>query len=499
MERQQSTINNRLASGSQHGASGTVLAQLMRLWWVQRRRSFSWRTVFIAAYFAVIYACVLVGVYAGLSDQMALIDGQFKLGENLMDISFVALIVATAIVPADMLMKIIWRRSPVEMDDSLRSRPVGARQWGLFVLADTAAGAMQWMLPVAAAFAVALFVSVGMGLATLVVAFACVMVNAMTQNCWRRAPGNPQLLPLLVGWPAWWMMLNVITIAAGAAIIISPAADAVLWTLAGMAGVVALDCGVCYVLHRYFCRMKNYNENTTRAHTAHAAGEVSLWRMEWTAVWRSKRLRTGVLVVAPLFLFNTYTQQMPEVLSDFGFNPMLLLGVAFPSVILGQYGLGIEANYAHGIWTKPWPVSTILLNKFRFHCAICGIMAACCLPAVIWLKMSLLTLVAALLFACGVFVLLMMPMCLYCSRFDLFSSAFFNYQGANKQMNIYSFIIFVPMIAYYAAYFLLPPLWADIVIGGLGVAGLALHQPFIGWLARKWQARRYRMMEKWCE
>ena len=477
-----------------------MLTQLLRLWWVQKRRGFSWRTLFVAAYFAVLYVIVIVGIYTGLSEQI-------DKASLPVDISFLALMLTTAVIPGDMLMKIIWRRSPVEMDDSLRSRPVAPRQWGLFVLTDTAAGIMQWMLPLAVAFAVALFVSAGMALASLMVTYACVMVNALLQNCWRRAPGNAQTLPLLAGWLAWVMVMYALTILAGMAIGIGsqdlPPARlgniARLLTLLAMGIVLLVDVAVCYVLHRYFCRMKNYNENAPRTHTAHATGEVSLWRMEWTAVWRSKRLRTSVLVIAPIFLFNTYTQQLPTIIADFGFNPMLLFGVAFPSVILGQYGLGVEANYAHGIWTKPWPIATILLNKFRFHSAICAIMAMCCLPAVVWLKMSLWTLIATLLFTCGVFVLLMMPMCLFCSRFDLFASAFFNYQGANKQMNIYSFIIFVPMIIYYAAHYYLSPAMANIIIAGLGILGLALHVPFIKWLARKWQSRRYAMMERWCK
>lgn len=485
---------------SQHHARSTVLAQLMQLWWLQKRRDFSWRMLFVTAYFAVIYIILIVGLYSGLSEHIH----ETPLP---VDISFLVPMLAAAIVPADMLMKIIWRRSPVEMDDSLRTRPVGPKQWGLFVLADTAADVMQWMLPLAVAFAVALFVSVGMALASLLLTYSCVMVNALFQNCWRRAPGNAQTLPLLVGWLAWAALLYALTILTGIAMGIAGSDsgsgrlcdNTLLAVLLSMAVMLATNVAMCYVLHRYFCKMKNYNENAPRAHTAHTSGEVSLWRMEWTAVWRSKRLRTSLLVIAPIFLFNTYTQQLPTIITDFGFNPMLLLGVAFPSVILGQYGLGVEANYAHGIWTKPWPIATILINKFRFHSAICAIMAMCCLPAVAWLQMSLWTLIATLLFACGVFVLLMMPMCLFCSRFDLFSSAFFNYQGANKQMNIYSFIIFVPMLAYYAAAYFLSTTLANIVIAGLGILGLTLHVPFCKWLARLWQSRRYAMMERWCQ
>ena len=80
---------------------------------------------------------------------------------------------------------------------------------------------------------------------------------------------------------------------------------------------------------------------------------------------------------------------------------------------------------------------------------------------------------------------------------DLFASAFFNYQGANKQINFFSFVMFIPMGIYYASYFLLPHLYAHLIIGGLGLLGLFLHRPYIHWIAGLWHKRRYQIMERW--
>lgn len=482
----------------QCGAGGSALTQLFRLWMVQKRREFSWRTLLISLYFISLYAIVVCVFYGAISAQ----DEPLTIP---VESIVAAMLVAVSIVPGDLLIKLIWRRSPVEMDDSLRSRPVPQRTWAMLVLFDTSMGFLQWMLPLAVAPVVALLLGPAMGLVSLVMAFFCTMVNALFQNCWRRAPGNQYTFPLLVGYFAWLFALYALTIVVF--VTLGVAADdpsqPLSPTAVGWAGALAtllflaLNGGVGFVLHRYFCRMKNYNENSGSAAHAHTPGQVSLARMEWTAVRRSKRLRMTLLFIAPIFLLNTYLQQMPDITSELGLNSMLLFGVSFPSIMLAQYGLGVEANYAHGIWSKPWPVETILLNKFRFHSLICCVMAACCLPAVVWMDMSILTLLAVLLFSVGFFLLLMLPMCLFCSRFDLFASAFFNYQGANKQMNIYSFIIFVPMIIYFVAYHFMPTHYADALLAGLGLIGLALHQPAIKWIGSIWRRRRYSIMERW--
>ena len=176
---------------------------------------------------------------------------------------------------------------------------------------------------------------------------------------------------------------------------------------------------------------------------------------------------------------------------------MLLFGIAFPSIILAQWVMGIEANFFAGIWSRPWTVEGILQRKYLFFCAQCCMMALLLLPCVFFLGLSPVTLLCTLLFGCGCFVLPFMATCLFSSRMDLFTSAFFNYQGGNKQINVFSFVMFLPLGIYYAAYFLLPIWWAHALIGGLGLLGLLLHRTYIHWIAGLWHKRRYEIMERW--
>lgn len=478
--------------------------ELLRLWWTQKRRAFHWKDVFIAAYFAVLFITMVVAFYTAVSSELA---------EKELPFAIVALVplLAVSIVPADMFMKLFWRRSPVEMDDYLRSRPVSASDWALLVLIDTKLSTMQWMLPLCVGFVAALFIGVGWGLLTLVLAFTCTLTNALVQNCWRRAPGNEYTLPLAFGYLVWVFVLYVL---GGLAFVVlglaeddssMPLRPHVVegGTVVASGVIIVLNSLLCYVLHRYFARMKNHNEeeHAPVATTARSLGEVSLWSIEWVQLLRSKRLRTSFLVMAVLFVFNVYMQQMTAdtMQQDLGLkvNPMLVFAVGFPSLILAQWVLGIEANFFSGIWTKPWPVEGILRRKYYFFCALCGLMTLLLIPAVLWKGLSPLALLAALLFSCGFFILPFMASCLFSSRMDLFASAFFNYQGGNKQLNVFSFIMFIPLVIYYVAYFFLPVLWAHALVAALGILGFALHTLYIRWIARLWHKRRYERMEQW--
>ena len=461
----------------------------------------------MTVYFAGLYIAMLVGVYVGFREQLA---------EHPIPASVVcfAPLVAISMQLGDLLMKLFWRRSPVEMDDYLRTRPVPPRDWSRFVLIDTSVGFLQWMLALMIGCLGLILVPWWVALLTMVLIFSVSLVNALFQNCWRRAPGNQWTLPLVFGYLVWTGVMWAVAIGTsiwaamymGLLHFSDETAEKLFfegYVTPGLVGSVALlvvNALATYVLHRYFTRMKNHNEEAHAPVSARARslGEVSLWSIEWVQLIRSKRLKTSFIVIVVVFLLNTYMQQQPSIQTDMhGVNLMLLFGIGFPSIILAQWVLGVEANFFSGIWTKPWPVEGILRRKYFFFCAICAVMALFIFPCVVWMGMSPLTWFCTLLFSCGVFVLPFMATCLYSSRMDLFASAFFNYQGGNKQLNFFSFIMFIPIGIWFAVYFLLPSPWSHLIIGGLGILGLLLHRPYIRWIAGIWHKRRYKIMERW--
>lgn len=478
-----------------------ALKELIRLWITQKRRDFSWRTFLAELILPIYFISIILIIYIGMREEFQKMSIPFEMAA-------LAPLLAVSIVPADLIMKLLWRRSPVEMDDYLRTRPVPQRAWSRFILFDTALGGMQWMLPLMMTFVAGLFLPWWSALLTLVLSYSCVMVNALFQNCWRRAPGNQWTLPLVFAYLVW-LVISYLIAAVGFVVSGLAADDAstpvrpqmvAVGILVDSALLLLINVLACAILQWYFVRLRNHNEEMhAPVHaTARSLGEVSVWSIEWVQLLRSKRLRVSFLSIVVVFLLNVYLQQLTPSMEEFvHVNPMLLFAIGFPSIILAQWVLGIEANFFSGIWTKPWSVEGILRRKYLFFCAICVLMTLLVIPAVLFMHLSVLALIAALLFSCGIFILPFMTTCLFSSRMDLFASAFFNYQGGNKQINIFSFVMFIPMIIYFGAYYLLPQMWAHLLVAVLGIGGLLLHRPFISWVARLWFSRRYEIMERW--
>ena len=182
------------------------LRLLLRLQFTQQRRDFSWKTLFIGAYFTVLFIVVVMALYVPLREHLESATQTFEM-------LCIAPMLAVGIIPGDLLMKLFWRRSPVEMDDSLRSRPVSSRAWAQFIFIDTALGFLQWMLPLMMAFITALVLPLWAAFLVLLLTFSCTLVNALFQNCWRRAPGNQYTLPLVFGYLVWLGLAYAVAVA----------------------------------------------------------------------------------------------------------------------------------------------------------------------------------------------------------------------------------------------------------------------------------------------
>ncbi len=464
-----------------------MFKELLSLWLTQKQRAFSWRTFFVGLFLALYFVGIVVGTYFGVRESLAEFKPPFELAA-------IVPLMAVAIIPADLLIKIFWRHSPVEMDDYIRTRPVTHKTWTLFILFDTCMGGLQWLLPCCMAFVVAIFLPLWTAPVVLLLALSCSIVNALFQNCWRRAPGNQWTLPLVPSYMLWLLLAYGIAVACMFAVSSSSSS---LWLSSSL--LLFLNVGAAKALLWYFGRLRNHNEEQhLPVHTtARSLGDVSLWSIEWVQILRSKRLRVSVITIAVVFILNTYLQQQTASQQLNGLNIMLLFGIGFPSIILAQWVFGIEANFFSGVWTKPWSVQDILRRKYYFFCALCAIMALLILPCVIFMGMSFWIWISTFLFACGVLVLPFMATCLYSSRMDLFASAFFNYQGGNKQLNIFSFVMFIPIGIYFAAYFLLPQPWSHLAVSALGIIGFMLHRPYIHFVSTRWFTRRYDIMERW--
>lgn len=148
-----------------------------------------------------------------------------------------------------------------------------------------------------------------------------------------------------------------------------------------------------------------------------------------------------------------------------------------------------------------WPLDEahyhyrLLATKYRFLATLNALASLTLIPLVVLGKIPFFSWISLLVFATGCINLVCMPTCLFSSRLDLFTSAFFNYQGANKFINFYSLIVLLPIGIWSFIDYFTSPLISDIVALTTGLIGLLIHPLLLRQLATVYIARRHKRFE----
>ena len=460
-----------------------MLKQLLSLRYIQWRRNFSWKKFLVVLYLVGIMLLMIVPMLYVSSDLLADLLDKLPLGA-------LAVTVISMLALPDFMLKLMWNTDAVVMDDFLRTKPVPSRVWNRFIAIVLAADPWNLLMPMLIALVGAFLLPAGITVLAVVAALVQTLMLSWLVADIHKAPNINYSLPLWVGAVVYYLVMTglssiliMLAMRYGTDLHLpgSPWTELVLF--------IALNLVLMGALYLYFCRMRAYDEHEQHANTVRSVGDVTLFSTEYLSVWRSKRFRFPIIFCSVLFLLQLYLQP------DYPLALYFLIG--WPSLFLGQWVFGIEGNYFHGLWTKPYSIEHVLLNKYKFFILISLGMAVLLIPAIFLLGLRPTTLLATLLLlGCGQ-TLLMMPTCLFSTRVDLFTSAFFNYQGTNMGITIYSLVIIIPIAIYMIATLAMPPLWGDAMMAAIGLAALAIHRPCIRKLAQKWMDNRYDNMERY--
>lgn len=461
-----------------------MLKLLLSLRYIQWRRNFSWRKFLVVLY--------LVGVMLMMIVAMLFVSRDL-LADQLSELPLGALSVALILMLAlpDFILKLMWNTDAVVMDDFLRTKPVPSRVWNRFIVIVLAADPWNLLMPMFMALMGAFLLPAGVAVLAVVATLVQTLMLSWLVTDIHKAPDINHSLPLWVGAVVYYLGMT------GLGIFLAMMAE--MFHLPGsplteLVLFIVLDIVLTGLLYLYFCRMRAYDEHEQHANSVRSVGDVTLFSTEYLSVWRSKRFRVPMIMFIILFLLQSYTFPHDDINR---MNIALYFLLSWPSLFLGQWVFGIEGNYFHGLWTKPYSVEQLLLNKYKFFILLTLGMAVLLIPAIFFMGLRPTTLLALiLLLGCGQ-NLLMMPTCLFSTRLDLFTSSFFNYQGANMRITIYSLILFIPLAIYAICTLALPPLWGDAVMAAIGLAALAVHRPCIRKLAQKWKDNRYENMERY--
>ena len=463
-----------------------MLKLLLSLRYSLWRRNFSWKKFLVVLYLVGVMLMMIVGI---LFASYAMLAG--LLG-NLPPAALAIALVAMLALP-DFILKMIWNTDAVVMDDFLRTKPVPSRVWNRFMAILLTVDPWNLVMPMFVALVGAWLLPAGITVLAVVAALVQTLMLSWLVADIHKAPDIEHSLPLWIGAVVYYLGMTglgvfLVMMAKMFHLPGSPWTELVLF--------IVLDIVLTTVLYLYFCRMRAYDEHEQHANTVRSVGDVTLFSTEYLSVWRSKRFRAPIIMFTVLFLLQCYTMPADESNRTF-INLYLYFLLGWPSMYLGQWVFGVEGNYFHGLWTKPYSVEHVLQNKYKFFILLTLCMAVLLIPAIFLMGLRPTTLLAMILFlGCGQ-SLLMLPTCLFSTRLDLFTSSFFNYQGANMRITVYSLIILIPLAIYTICTLALPPLWGDALMAAIGLAALAVHRPCIRLLAQKWKNNRYENMERY--
>jgi hypothetical protein len=461
-----------------------MLRLLFRLWWLQQRRSFTWKDAVVGGYLIFVYVMVGLGFYFG-----ATLDGEELFEDGTPD-ALCAILVLTMLAP-DIILKVVMKHDSTAMDDYLKSRPVPEKVWNRFLLLTNLANFWNYVMPVLMLPMLFWMLSMPQAIVGYLLMQAFSFINGIYVTCYYKTTDWMLRWPLLLGWIGMGAILTAYLVCfawmPGFLINIGMAVWAVL-----------IITGLLFYLYN----LKIYNEHKQKTSRFRSFGKTTLYKLQYIGLLRAKRVRNMVLVMVIIFFLDALLMVF---LPDEGTGNQVSLimyvvgDVLLPSVVLSQWTFGIEANFFQGLMTKPVKVEQLLRNCFYFYLSISGVMTVISLVFVFLSpEITVFTLLGAM--GMAVFINLSnLPTCLFSSRLEIFSNSMFNMQGANMKINLYGIVFLVPTGLMAGVYYLWgAEVWC-IVSVTMAVVCLLIHRKVIARVAAIYDRRRYERMEKYME
>lgn len=353
--------------------------------------------------------------------------------------TYTAVIVCLSMTVPDFLFKLIFVRDQTVMDAFLKTRPILQKQWNRFLTVSQCWKLSNLIMPA-------------------IMLLACIL-----------------FLPFPTG----------LAVAAG------------LYILSVLGGILVMQ------LKRRgtYASEKVVSTAVVRTFKPGRAGHA-FFGLQSKSLLRSKRLKRAWLYMSIFFLleFILYgSMGSIEGGRDRFFGMFYLFGFfAIESIMLSQYGLGIEAGYFGTLWTRPVSISRILRDKFWLGAILGGIGFLITLPFCIWFHISLLIPVSYALYTAGFCSPLLLIDAYNCVPFDLFGKTFFNHQGASGTFKA-SVVLgtFLLLGLGWGLPAILPGTPSCLIFSILGLIGFVFHRPYFAWVERKFLKDKYKYLEKY--
>ena len=265
-----------------------MLRLLLRLWWLQQRRNFHKRDAFVACYIIFLY------VVMGVSFFLSFTENGGELGGEDMPALLGAGIVVGMLIP-DIIMKMVMKRDITAMDDYVKSRPVPEKIWNKFLLTTNLVSFWNYVLPVLMLPVFIYFLPASEVVASFFLFLEFSFVNGIYITCYRKATEWILKWPLILGWMGMFAVLIGYMFVAS----FFP-----VWM--GWAGIFFLAGAVFAGLTFYLYHEKIYNEQKQKVSRFRGFSHINLFSLQYIGTLRAKRVRTMVIMIAAIFLFDAY-------------------------------------------------------------------------------------------------------------------------------------------------------------------------------------------------
>jgi len=223
----------------------------------------------------------------------------------------------------------------------------------------------------------------------------------------------------------------------------------------------------------------------------------SIFDVQIKSILRSRRLLYPTFVLPLVFLFYTpifCMDGMPEFFPA-AFFPLMM---TMPSMNIGQYGMGIEANFFSAIWTRPLGIYRFLTDKYKFYGMITLVYAIILIPIWLFAGLPIYRLFAYAIFVAGIGNLLILLEAHKCKSFDLFGKVFFNQQGTKAAWKASVFLaMFIGPLLSVGLVYLTGDIIAHSILAALGITGFVISKPVLRWVEKIFMNNRYKYMEKY--
>jgi hypothetical protein len=253
------------------------------------------------------------------------------------------------------------------------------------------------------------------------------------------------------------------------------------------------------IYHLIFSQKKIYNENLiNKTFDYHKKiTSLSFLKMELIYILRSKRLLILLLFPMVFFLILIFSGMGGDINAIKFFMFFFLF---LPTMSLGQYIFGIEANFFNGIWTKPILLIQIFENKYIFYMLLTGLYSLFLFPFIIIYRINIYLFISETLYVVFFFNLLLFPMALFSKKLDMDKAALFmNYQGFALIPFVYEIILFFFSLWFFQfIYSSFNNEWIALsILSFISIASFFLRKYFLSFITVCFLKRRYENMNRY--